>query len=172
MNIGFRNEIITTSRKAFGAKKENSNINKESFTQNLINRSKANIEEFKKDEDKRYSVIGAICGIGILAGLGVALLKNNEAIKFFKQKKKYIKPRMIDISSRQAHGGPEIDITKGPKAIAEGWDKYIKDIKARRSKAPTIAKEYKELFAKNAKKLDRLEAYAKERVIQNGGVWA
>lgn len=175
MNVSLfnKNEILTTSRRAFNGSQGVTEHKRYSFTQNIVNKGKANIEELKKDDDKRYSVLGAIGAVGVLIGLGFALANREAVTKFFKKKKAYIKPTMTERKLRSVpHGGPEVDFSKGKTAIADAWNEYIKGIADRRKQNNKIAKEYKEFFKINAKKVEELEKIARKRSEYPSKYWA
>ena len=129
-----------------------------------------------KDKDKRYNFIGALAGLGILTGLGIALVNNQKVFNIFERRKKtlkkYLAPSITyyDIH-KKPHGGPEVDITKGPTAIHDAWTSYINKIKNNRKNNAKIFDYYKEVFANNSDRLDELEQIAKERVLARGDKW-
>ena len=129
-----------------------------------------------KDEDKRYNLIGALAGLGILTALGYALLNNDKVFNSFEKNKKalkkYLAPAITSIETcKTPHGGPEIDITKGPTAIHDAWTSYLNKLKTNRKNNAKMFNYYKEVFAKNSERLDELEKLAKERVLARGDKW-
>ena len=165
MNISFQSSYNSRAslNRSFRANDAKLIAKPESFTQNLVNKGKENLKELKQDDDKRYSVLGAALGISILTGLGIALIKRDKVIDFFKTLEKRHKVKNIKTDYTRAHGGPDIDWSKGKRAVFESWEEYINGIKERRSQNHILAKEYKELFAENAETLDIIEKLADAR---------
>lgn len=168
VNLTTSYDTFLETKPAFGDNNTSSKTVKpvNNFTQKVVNKSRANINELKRDDEKLYSTVGTVIGLGVLAGIGVALLNSENIIKFINLKKQ----RKIANYARKhritPHGGPEIDWSKGKKAIADSWNEYIKGIKTRRSEHDVIAKEYKQLFKENAEKLDILEKLCDERIAK------
>ena len=92
VNYSYQNEMVIAQRKAFGADSEKKRSGN-SFTKNLIDKSKNNLNELKKDEDKRYSVLAAGFAVSVLSVIGLVLLNGNKLLKL-SEKKKYIAPRI------------------------------------------------------------------------------
>lgn len=129
-----------------------------------------------KDNDKRYNFIGALAGLGILTGLGIALVNNQKVFNIFERRKKalkkYLAPSLTSYDMhKKPHGGPDVDITKGPTAIHDAWTDYINKLKNNRKNNANIFKYYKEVFAENSDRLDELERIAKERTLKRGDKW-
>ncbi len=120
-----------------------------------------------KDPEAMYSKAVAIGSISVLAGLGIAMLHKEKVTDFISNVRKHISdPKAIikPLRITTAHGGPDIDITKGQTAIADAWNSYIKAIDKRVNDTAhkTNKSKYIDLFKNNAKKLDMLEALANE----------
>ena len=135
MNISFQSLYNgpALSKPAFGGNEAKTNVKSGSFTQNIVSKSKANLEELRKDDEKRYNALGAFLGISVLAGLGLALIYRDKVTNLFNIKKRRNIAKQMDVAAKRPHGGPEIDWSKGRRAIYESWEEYIQGIKDRRS---------------------------------------
>lgn len=141
-----------------------------------VSQKKQEFSSAMKDNERRYNIIGVCAGLVTLGVIGYALLHQNKVFNIFEKKKhalrKYLSPTTTTKDMfRKPHGGPDIDITKGPTAIHDAWTQYIKNLKNNRKNNANIFKYYKEVFAENADKLDELQKQAKEIVLKRGGIW-
>ncbi len=169
MSVGFSNISVASTgqniqpKVQFGIKEK-------------VSEKKQKFSSAMKDNEMRYNLIGVAAGLVTLGGIGFALLNQGKVFNMFEKNKhalkKYLSPSTVTSETfRKPHGGPDIDITGGPKAIHEAWSTYIKNIKNNRKNNANIFKYYKEVFAENAARLDELEAKAKEAVLKRGGIW-
>ena len=161
--------IVATTRKtnnSFFGKAKN-DAKKQPVTKQQIKKDTA-------DKELKYSVIG---GLTVLGAIGLALINREQVLKIFgKEKntlKRYLKPTMTERRiSNTITGGPDIDLTGGPKAIHKAWSNYIKEIETNRKNNAEVFKRLKDAFSENSKQADKLESLAQKRVEQNGGIWA
>ena len=118
-------------------------------------------------EEARYNKAVAIGAISVLAGLGLAMIHKEKIVDFVSCiRKKLSGPKAEIRPLPRAHGGPDIDITKGKTAIADAWDGYINDIETRvTDKHNSLKTVYARLFKNQAEQLDKYEAIAQERAL-------
>ena len=183
MDIRDLNSIVSTSRKAsmvFSGETKKAPAKQPGQKSAIAAKltapitSKKAINAPKHDNETKYAVIG---GATVLGTIALAIVNREKVLKLFgKEKnhlKRYLKPAMIERRYAQGiYGGPDIDLTGGPKALHKAWSSYIKEIETNRKNNADVFKRLRDAFAENPQKADDLEALAQKRLERRGGIWA
>jgi len=164
-NVSY-NEIITTSRKGI------------TFTSGKPLEHKKHL--ILKDKDERYNMLGAVGGISVLAGLGVAIAYQANFLNLFTNKRsssKFIdfinhKNKNETLMKHGINSYPYFDFAKnGKQAIHMAWSEHIDKIAQNLKDHDKIKDSYQKLFNRKSIQLDILEHVAKQRILAHGKKW-
>ena len=111
-----------------------------------------------------------------MGGIGLALLNRDKVLGLLDKEKNQIKRIFKPLPEKTRinviTGGPDIDLSKGPKSLHKAWSDYIEEIQTNRKNNAEIFKRLKDAFSENTEEADRLEALAQKRLERRGRIWS